>query len=102
MGMGEIFDNDTGIPDDDPLLTELGNQMRATHPLMGVMFEVAMEGSEDIRDMFRNLKEDNPNGYLKMLVNFVPSVAPVTGVQGEVHLHVHQSLGPTALDIQRD
>ena len=97
MGMGEIFENGAEIPDDDPLLIELEAQMKGTHPLMGMMFDIAQEGC-GVRGMLRDFKEDNPNGFLKVMFGFVPTVAPVSGVQGEVHLHVHQSLGPTMLD----
>ena len=93
-----VYTEGAEVPDDDPLLMELESQMKGTHPLMGIMYEIAQEAPGGVRGMMRDFRDDNPNGYLKVMFGFVPNVAPVSGVQGEVHLHVHQTLAPTALD----
>ena len=85
------------------LVTEEDNRVQAVR--------TALEGQHAIHGMFGSVFErlggeeflyewalDNPGRFLGMLTRMTPGLAPTTGMQGDVHLHVHQSLGPTALD----
>jgi hypothetical protein len=71
----------------------LANQ-HVLHGMFGRVFE-RMGGEEFLLDW----AQDNPGRFLSMLVKMTPTVQPTTGVQGDVHLHVHHSLAPTELDV---
>jgi hypothetical protein len=45
---------------------------------------------------------ENPGGFIKLMMATAPSVQPVTSIAGDVVLHVHPSLAPTALDAQEE
>ena len=65
----------------------------AIHGIFGAVFEKL--GGED---RFIEWADENYGRYITLLTKMTPGLAPTTGFQGDVHLHVHNSLTPTALD----
>jgi hypothetical protein len=73
-------------------------QLEAQHPLHGVLGRVwDRKGGEDF---VADWADENPGAFIKMVMACTPSMQPMTTVQGDVVLHVHPSLAPTALDVQ--
>lgn len=66
------------------------------HPLAQMFGEVL----EDLggKEYIKEWAVDNQKGFLTLMTKMTPSLTPHTGHQGDVHLHVHQTLGRTALD----
>ena len=66
------------------------------HPMFGIFAEVLEEVGG--KTFIKEYAEDNPGQFIRVLVAMAPSVAPVTGMQGDVNIHIHNQLGRTALD----
>ena len=70
----------------------LENQ-HAIHGLFGRVFE-RMGGEEFLFQW----AQENPSRFLTLLTKMTPTLTPMSGIQGDVNVHVHQSLIPTQLD----
>jgi hypothetical protein len=82
------LDNDLG----QKLAGALGAQ-HAMHGLFGNVF-LRLGGEDFIYEWAR----DNPGRFITLLTKMTPGLMPTAGHQGDVHLHVHQTLVPTDLD----
>ena len=91
----------TDIIKHEPTATELAvAQLRSQHGLHGVLANVFDSlGGEDF---ILEWAEDNPGPFIKLLFAATPTMQPVSGVQGDVNLIVHHTLGPTSLDDEKD
>ena len=65
----------------------------AIHGIFGRVFE--RWGGED---RLLDWADENPGRFITLMVGMTPSMTPMNSVSGDVHLHVHQSLVPSALD----
>ena len=84
------------LADEEPQLEQIKQALSAQHAIHGMMGRVFERlGGEDF--MFE-WAQDNPGRFLGMLVKATPGLAPTQGLQGDVHLHVHNTLGPSELD----
>ncbi len=69
----------------------------AIHGMFGSVFE-RLGGEEFLLEW----AQDNPGRFLGMLTRMTPGLAPTTGLQGDIELHVHATLAPTELDVVSD
>ena len=93
--MSNLIDEDGTVIADDrvrKVRTALEGQ-HAIHGILGSVFERL--GGEDF---IYEWAKDHEGAFIKMLVGATPGMAPTTGFQGDVTLHIHQSLGVSALD----
>jgi len=74
------------------LATQLQGQ-HAVHGILGEIYE-AWGGTQRVLEW----ADENPGRYITLLMKTVPSMQPIAHVQGDVNLHVHNTLGPTVLD----
>ncbi len=65
----------------------------AIHGLIGRVFERI--GGED---RMVTWADENPGRFFSMMVATTPNLTPVSTIQGDVNLVVHQALAPTDLD----
>lgn len=75
-------------------------QLEKQHPFHAAMGRTYDRLGGD--DLLYGWAEENPGGFLKMIMATTPSMQPVTSIQGDVILHVHPSLAPTALDGEKE
>lgn len=66
----------------------------AIHGIVGAVFERC--GGEDF---MYEWAVDHPGQFIKLLCSMTPGMAPTQGLQGDVVLHIHQSLGTSELDV---
>jgi hypothetical protein len=85
---------------DDSFSERLASALGAQHAMHGLFGNVFMRlGGEDF---VYEWARDNPGRFITLLTKMTPGLMPTSGVQGDVHLHVHQTLVPTELDIDGD
>jgi hypothetical protein len=79
---------------------QLSGLLGAQHAMHGVFGNVFDRlGGEDF---IYEWAVDHPTQFIKILVSMAPGLMPTAGMQGDVHLHVHHELKPTALDGHSD
>ena len=83
---GELMDGVEGV----------SAHLQSQHPLHALLGRTYERMGGD--DWFVGWCEEHESAFVKLLFTATPAIQPVRGVQGEVHLHVHNTLGPTALD----
>jgi hypothetical protein len=76
------------------LVVEQLSSQCAVHGLLGEVF-AEVGGKEFVVDW----AQENPGAFIKLLVGATPSLQPMNTIQGDVNLHVHNTLGPTELDV---
>ena len=79
------------------LVCEQLEQQHPVHGALGRAYDV-LGGDE----LFVEWGRENPGGLLKMVMATTPSMQPVTSIAGDVVLHVHPALAPTALDGEKE
>lgn len=83
-----------------PPKTELGQALldMATdqHPFFAMLVKTLNTRGDE--EFLLEFSQDYPKEFFKALMALAPGVGAVQPQQGAVHLHVHASLGPTALD----
>lgn len=91
--MAELIDGVTG----EALLgSEVAKALAGQHAVHGMLGRVFDRlGGEEF---FYEWAKEHESTFIKLIFSSIPSMTPLTGVQGDVHLHVHQTLKPTALD----
>jgi len=75
---------------------DLVEQLQAQHPVHGILGELFEPWGGKQRML--TWADENPSRYITLLFKTVPNMQPIAHVQGDVNLHVHNTLGPTALD----
>jgi hypothetical protein len=82
----------------DPLMARFVQTMTSQNAYHGLMARTLNEVMEEDPDYLREFARNFPNRFLTLLQRSQPNMMPQQGLQGDVHLHVHQSLIPTDLD----
>ena len=76
------------------------DRQHAIHGVMGHVFQQLEE--ESIREtgsgFVLNWARDNPGRFINLICRMTPTIAPMTGMQGDVNLTVNHTLISTALD----
>lgn len=94
-------DLDPNLPVEPPKSQEMSiREAMKHHPFQDLMTDVFFElgGKQYILDWAS--QEGNQEKFLRMLTKYgMPNLAPVQGSSGPIQLHVHQTLGPSELDI---
>ena len=82
------------LADDDT--QKLVQVLRSQHALMGIYGNVfeRLGGEQFLFEW----AQDNPSKYLTMLVKMVPTLAPTSGLQGEINIRISNDLPRSALD----
>lgn len=75
-----------------PIEAQLANQ-HPFHAMLGRVFQ-KFGGEERVVQW----ADENPGAYIRLMMGTTPSMQPMQHIQGDVNLHVHATLGPTALD----
>lgn len=96
--MGELITEEGTLLDDRvaKVRTALEGQ-HAIHGIFGSVFQRL--GGEDF---LYDWAEENPGRFITLLTKMTPGLAPTQGFQGDLNLHIHHSLGTTALDDLQD
>ena len=92
--MSELIDNDGEVL--DQRVERLKTALEAQHAMHGIFGEVFQRLGGT--DFLFEWAEENQGRFITLMTKMTPGLAPTQGFQGEVHLHVHNSLTPTALD----
>ena len=74
-------------------LRDVLESQHAIHGIVGAVFERC--GGEDF---MYEWAIDHPGQFIKLMCGMTPGMAPTQGMQGDVVLHIHQSLGVSELD----
>ena len=78
----------------------ISSHLETMHPIAGMVGRVFVRtGGED---RFALWADENYGGFIRMMTSMVPSQTPMSNVQGDVNLIVHQALAPTSLDQAKD
>ena len=82
------------LADDDT--QKLVQVLRSQHALMGIYGNVfeRLGGEQFLFEW----AQDNPSKYLTMLVKMVPTLAPTSGLQGDINIRISNDLPRSALD----
>ena len=70
--------------------------LQGQHAIHGIFGEVFKEMGG--KDFLLAWAEENPGKFITLLTKMTPSLTPMNSVSGDVHLHVHNTLAPSALD----
>jgi len=84
---GEVLDNRV-----QKIKTALEGQ-HAIHGIFGSVFE-RLGGEEFLFEW----AEEYPGRFITLLTKMTPGLTPTPGFQGDLHLHIHESLTSTELD----
>lgn len=82
-------------PDTSDEMQALVDRFESQHPLHGMFMRAIRD--EGGYELFRAYVRENPGAAIRLASTLTPSIAPIQGIQGEVVLHIHASLGGAAL-----
>ena len=86
--------------EDGKVVSKVRESLERQHAIHGVFGRVwdRLGGEEFLYEW----AEENPGRFITLITKMTPGLAPTSGFQGKVVLHVDASLTPTALDHQDD
>ena len=82
------------------MASELAKHLESQSPIFGLVGRTfdAIGGEPRMAEW----ADDNPGKFYMILMSTSPSVQPIASIQGNVTLHVHPSLAPTSLDVEKE
>ena len=92
-----VIDNTTGeVSVVSPYMDQIKKQMAGLSPMHAMLWNTFVKagGEEALQDY----ATENFGWFFKTMMGSLPNIQPVSGIQGEVKVKIHPSLGATVLD----
>lgn len=87
---------DSQLPEVAGIDARILETLRAQHPIHALIGETYIEMGG--KQLIKEWAEEYPAQFIKLFFATAPSMQPTAPAQGDIHLHVHPTLAPTALD----